>query len=372
MLRIAAVLLGVVMLASYIGVQNWEAMRVLQDIEAGDGPSALKDCTPEPARETLAVTTSEGAIEADLYHPRQDVGARIVLVPGFTPEGKDDPRLVQLANTLARARFLVLVPDLEGTKALRIRTQDAAAIADAAALLSRLEEERAPDDQDVGVAAISYAVGLATLATLTPQGEASIDFLVGIGGYYDTKNVITFATTGAFQEPGSDRWMTRTPDPLAKWLFLRGNLHMLNDPADREILDEIAWRRMHDPEAPIDELATGLGEEGRSLLALIRNDHQERVPGLLEDLPASAQEAIETLSLAHRDLAHLSSGVLLIHGRDDKMIPHTESERLAHAVGETDLHLIDGFSHIDARGVSLVGQWQLIRAVTNLLARRDN
>ena len=377
MLRIAAVLLslvllGLVLLAGYIGAQSLEATRVLQDIEAGAGPSALKDRTPEPTRETLTLETEEGNIAADLYHPRQDVGARIVLVPGFTPQGKDDLRLVQLATTLARARFLVLVPDLQGTKDLSVRPEDAAAIGDAAALLSRLDVERAADEQDVGVAAISYAVGLAVLATLTPEGEEAIDFLVGIGGYYDTENVITFATTGGFQAPGSDHWQTRMPDPLAKWIFLRGNLHMLDRREDRAILEEIARRRITDPEAAINDVADALGDEGQSLLALILNDDRERVPELLGDLPASAWQAIETLSLAGRDLSHLSDRVLLIHGRDDAMIPHTESERLARAIGEADLHLIDGFSHIDPQGVGLIGQWQLIRAVTDLIARRSN
>ncbi|MFO7954982.1 RNA methyltransferase [Thioalkalivibrio sp.] len=372
MLRIAAVLLGLLLLAGYIGAHSWEATRVLQDIEAGAGTSTLKDRTPEPARETLTLETDAGDIAADLYHPRQDVGARIVLVPGFTPQGKDDRRLVQLANTLARARFLVLVPDLQGTKDLSVRREDATAIRDAAALLSRLEVERAPDEQDVGVAAISYAVGLAILATLTPEGEEAIDFLVGIGGYYDTENVITFSTTGAYQEPGSDRWQTRAPDPLAKWIFLRGNLHVLDDHEDRTMLEEIAHRRMADPHAPIADVADDLGDAGRSLLALMLNDDKERVPQLLDVLPASAQEAIELLSFADRDLSHLSRGAILIHGRADPMIPHTESERLARGIGETDLHLIHGFSHIDPQGVGLIGQWQLVRAVMDLLARRAN
>lgn len=370
MLRIAAVLLGVGILAGWFGPQILEATRVLQDIEAGAEPSPLKDRTPEPTRETLTLETDAGDIAADLYQPREEAGARIVLVPGFTPQGKDDHQLVQLANTLARARFLVLVPDLQGTKDLRAHTADADAIGDAAALLSGLEAEHAADDQDVGVVAISYAVGLATLATLTPEGKESIDFLVGIGGYYDTENVITFSTTGAFRAPGSDRWQTRTPNPLAKWMFLRGNLHILDDPAERATLEHITHRRMTDPEAPIDDVAEDLGDEGRSLLALILNEDRERVPELLDDLPASAQEAIEGLSLANRDLGHLSNRALLIHGRADAMIPHTESERLARAIGEADLHRIDGFSHIDPHGMGLVGQWQLIRAVMDLLARR--
>ncbi|WP_155987692.1 hypothetical protein [Thioalkalivibrio sp. ALE27] len=50
----------------------------------------------------------------------------------------------------------------------------------------------------------------------------------------------------------------------------------------------------------------------------------------------------------------------------------TESERLARAIGETDLHRIDGFSHIDPQGVGLIGQWQRVRAMMDLLARRSD
>src|SRR3970282_281862 len=47
------------------------------------------------------------------------------------PAAKDDPRLVAFATTLARARFLVLVPDVAGLRQLRVRAADAREIADA-------------------------------------------------------------------------------------------------------------------------------------------------------------------------------------------------------------------------------------------------
>lgn len=370
MIRTAAVVLAAAILAGCVTSGSWEATRVLRDIEAGAGPSALKERTPRPSRETVTVDTAEGSLAADLYHPRQRVGARLVLVPGFTPQGKDDRRLVQLAGTLARARFLVLVPDLKGTRTLSVRRDDADAIAEAASYLANLAVERAGDGDAAGVAAISYAVGLAVLASKQPEGEAAIDFLVGVGSYYDIENVITFTTTGAFQRPGSTPWQTLEPESRAKWIFLRGNLDAVKDARDRRILGEIAARRIGDPQAPIGDLAPELGAEARTLLDLIVNEERERVPALLSRLPRHVRRQIEALSLAGRDLSHLSGEAILIHGRADRMIPYSESERLAKAIGEAELHLIDGFSHIASGETGLAGQWQLIGAVMDILDRR--
>ena len=53
----------------------------------------------------------------------------------------------------------------------------------------------------VGVVAISYAVGLAVLASDLPDIRDQIRFLVSIGGYRDTRAVVTFITTGAYHDP---------------------------------------------------------------------------------------------------------------------------------------------------------------------------
>ncbi len=115
-----------------------------------------------------------------------------MLVPGVVPEGKDDPRLVALAQTLARARFAVLVPDIASLRAQKVGPEDARAIAAAITWLASC------GTPSVGVMAISYAVGPAILAALGPQAAPRVRFLVAIGGYYDLTAVVTFFTTGYF------------------------------------------------------------------------------------------------------------------------------------------------------------------------------
>src|SRR6267143_2989613 len=68
--------------------------------------------TPSPRRSLVHLADGE----ADLYRPRALVGFAaapgVVLIHGANPGGKDDPRIVGLAEALARAGRRVLVPQL--------------------------------------------------------------------------------------------------------------------------------------------------------------------------------------------------------------------------------------------------------------------
>jgi pimeloyl-ACP methyl ester carboxylesterase len=355
-------------LAACVSPQSWEAVRVLSDIEARGGPSELKSSTPLPVRTTIAYEIDGRAYVADLYEPGQSVGAGLVLVPGFTPHGKNDPRLVDLAFTLSRARFLVLVPDLQGSRDMRVRLEDSRGIADAVVHLARTG--RPEGRNGVGVAAISYAAGLTILATLESDARASVRFVVAIGGYYDTTALAIFVTTAKFRRSPVDGWQSGHPHPAAKWLFLASNIELLDDARDRAILLAIAERRSDDRDAPADDLAAHLGPAGRALFEFLENSAPERVEDLLGKLPNRVQAHLRRLSLRNYDLSHLAGRLILIHGREDTMIPYTESLAMAAAVPGSQLFLIDGFSHVDPTSVGLSGRLQLIDAVQALLERR--
>jgi pimeloyl-ACP methyl ester carboxylesterase len=355
-------------LAGCISPQSREASRVLSDIDAGAAPSELKSTTPPPSRTTISFETAGRAYIADIYHPRQPIGAGLVLVPGFTPDGKDDARLVNLALSLSRARFLVLVPDLRGPREMRVRLEDSRGIADAAIYLAGTEQLKGQGG--VGVAAISYAAGLAVLAALERDAQPSVRFLVSIGGYYDTAALAAFVTTGKYRTTPAAGWRSGKPERAAKWFFLAGSIDLLADAGDRETLRTIAERRLNRPAASVADLADSLGPEGRSLLEFLENNDPDRVPALIAQLPEGIQAHLRRLSLKTYDLSPLSGRLLLVHGRDDSMIPYTESVALAAAVPGSQLFLIDGFSHIDSDGVGITGQLQLIDAMQALLERR--
>lgn len=365
----AAWLLILLLLAGCVSAESWEATRLLQDIDANGAPSELKTLTPPPQRTTERFSLAERSQVADFYHPQQPLGGAIVLLPGFTRAGKDDSRVVELARSLARARFLVMVPDLRGSRELRVRPEDTRTIADALRHLQRTRPEAAA--RGVGVVAISYAVGLAILAGLDVAQDAPADFIVGLGGYHDSRAVITFATTGRFRLPGGTDWRRGDPLASAKWVFLAGNAAVLEDIADRRRLQAVGEACFDSCDPDVAALERYLGPEGRALLALIVNEDPARVPALIDALPEAVQQRIEALSPSRYDLSPLTGKLILVHGRLDPLVPYSESLALARAVPGSEVFLIDDFSHITPRGVSWTGKLQLIDAIQSVLARRN-
>lgn len=350
--------------------RTFEARDVLSDIAAGAGPSRLKDATAEPRRHAVAYRVAERLHEADIYEPARPSGAGLVLVAGLAPEGKDDPRLVAFARTLARARFRVLVPDIPTMRAQKARPSDIREIADAVAYLGAQDDLAASPSE--GLIAVSYAVGPAVLAALEPDTRNKIAFITAIGGYYDIEAVVTFFTTGYFQEPGRGEWSHRTPNEYGKWVFALSNADRLRWPRERDLIQRIAKRKMANPDADVADLAAALGEEGRAVYDLLTNKQPQEVPRLIAELPEAIRVDMQSLDLRHHDLSAVPGQLILVHGRDDPIIPYTESERLAAALPDkSSLYLAGSLTHVEL-GVS--GLWDmltLLRAVYELLEERD-
>ena len=365
-------LLGLMALAACSPPRALEAARVLSDVAAGSGPSALKARTPEPERRPIPGPEPDSSL-GDLYWPGEDAVAALVLVPGAVRQGKDDPRLVAFANTFARARFAVLVPEIPNLRTQHLSPEDAQPIG---AAIRHLGDCIAPAERtgSVGLAAISYATGPAILAALAPSNRDLVGFLTAIGGYYDVEAVVTFFTTGYYRDGPGAPWRYRAPNAYGKWVFVRANAARLAGLTDRRALAEIAERKLEDLDADIDDLRARLGPEGRAVMALLDNPDPDRVPALIGGLPAPIRADLEALDLERRDLSQLPFDLILLHGRDDPMIPATESQALAAAApdGKASLYVIERLSHIELGPGGLLDGIGLWRAVYRLLAQRDS
>lgn len=383
----ALTVLGLVV-AGASGCSPWRAMEaaeVLGDIAAGPKPSRLKRITPQPRRGPVTYEVAGRRRQGDLYRPGEVAKAALVLVPGIARAGKDDPRLVALANTLARARFTVLVPDIENLRALRVSPADAVAIADAINYLAGhylAGDTPAParggrggrgEPATVGLIAISYAAGPAVLAALRPDTRRRVRFVFIVGGYYDSVAVLTFFTTGYYRDRPGEPWLHRTANAYGKWVFIKSNAGRLRDPGDRAVLERMAERKMGNLEADITDLVAALGAEGRAVYALLANSDPDRVPALIAALPEGVRADIAALDLKRRDLSKIEARLILIHGRDDAIIPYSESKALAAAapVEKAALYVVDSLAHVDLGAAGLIDTLILWRAAYRLLAERE-
>jgi len=264
----------------------------------------------------------------------------------------------------------VLVPDIPTMRAQRASHSDIREIADAVAYLGAQGDLAASPSE--GLIAVSYAVGPAILAALEPATRDKIAFITAIGGYYDIEDVVTFFTTGYFQEPGRREWLHGTPNEYGKWVFALSNADRLPRPRDRDLIRRIAERKMASPDADVADLAAALGEDGRAVYALLTNKRPQEVPRLIAELPTAIRVDMQSLDLRHRDLSALPGQLILVHGRDDAIIPYTESERLAGALPDkSSLYLVGSLAHVELGVSSLWDMLTLLRAVYELLEKRE-
>ncbi len=319
-----------------------EAGLVLEDLVTSD--SRLRERTPAPVFRALRFGNDGQQLRGDLYVPADGVRAGIVLVPGLAVAGRNDPRLVALARTLARANFMVLIPDVPGFRAYRMGSEDVEVLVAAVQALGQAPEmqPRLP----MGIGAFSFAVGPALIAALDTRVAERVDFAVAVGGYQDLRRLIGYYTTGAYRDDRD----TPTPYDKGKWIFALGVSEKLSDTSDRLAIQAVARRAIYANTGEADVPApAGLSPGGAALLELLTNTTPERVPALLARLPAPLRAEITALNPAEQSMNGLRAHLLLLHGRSDNIIPYTESVALAESVpaGQADLFIIDGLAHVD-------------------------
>lgn len=345
-----------------------EAAFLALDIAAGSRPSLYKEWKDEPRREEIAYSIDGRNYRADLYHPKTPRAA-LVLVPGLHREGWREAHLRALATTLGRAGFAVLVPDLPNYRQLMIGASDPVGIADAARHLTG----RAEGASKIGIAGISYASGPAFLAALEDDIADRVGFVFVLGGYFDLDSVLTYIVTARFRESPDSPWQIGGPNNYGSWLFIRANAARLDDPADRRQLQLIADRRLGNPMAPVDDLMAGCGPDCASVMALLGEVDPDRVPDRVAALPDGLRTDFQALTLKDKPLDRLKGRAILLHGRDDAIVPYTESLALARRLGveRAELHLARRLAHVDFDPEGLSDGVAVWRAGLSLLRQRD-
>jgi len=266
----------------------------------------------------------------------------------------------------------VLVPELAGLRRLKVGPSDIQAIADTVRQLAATTEGGAGEDPALGLVAFSYAAGPALLAALEPDVGEALGFLLLVGGYHSVEALATFVTTGNYRASPSDAWERRAPNPRGKWVFLLSNVDRVENPGDRALLRAIGEKKFDDPEADVTALSARLGEEGRAIEAYLNNADPARVPALIDALPAGIRADMVALDPSKRDLAALRPRLYLVHGKDDAVIPYTESRALAAAAPDAVVFEIDRLGHVDLGPADWLDALTLWRAAYLLLGERGD
>jgi pimeloyl-ACP methyl ester carboxylesterase len=253
----------------------------------------LSALTGAPRREPLAVA---GAV-VDRWGNRG--GMPLVLVHGYAPAGKDEPRVQEAAALLARAGFDVAVPTIPGLTRGRLRPDDAQPVL--ATLAARPEP--------TVIVAVSVGAGPALLAAADPAVRDRARVVLSLGGYASARELLRFFLTGEYA-----------------WKDIRGRV--VHDPA------VVRWF--------VEANADLLDSSARDALA-----DPARAADLLEAPPPRVADLLARLSPV-RVAPEIRARLVLVHGVDDRAVPYTESLRLAAArPEETRVVLVHLVEHVE-------------------------
>ncbi len=284
----------------------------------------LTGVTAEPRRRPL-----RGGAVADRYAPRQlRTPAPLVLVHGFTPAGKNDPRARQAARLLARAGFDVTVPSLPGLMRGRLRPDDAEPVVTTIATTG--------GSRAVSMIAVSVGAGPALLAAADPRVRHRVAMVVTLGAYASAHELLRFFLTGDYA-----------------WGELRGHVD-------------------HDPEIVRTFVAANADLVDEPTRAALEGRDPDRIAAFLAAPPAHLRRLLDLLS-PERVAADVEARLLLIHGRGDRAVPYTESLRLAAARrGPTTVALVGALRHVESgdgagwRGVAdFAALWRALYALVS-------
>ncbi len=198
------------------------------------GASPLAVLTDEPRRET--VTYGTPADRMDVYLPAHSrPGSRlpaVVLALGVHPAPIDDPSIVRLASTIARAGVVVGVPDSTALRELRVTPQEPGHLADAALALADRPEV---NGERVGLAGFSAGASIALDAAADPRLIGHLDFVSSFGGYADADRLLVdVASRTTLNEDGTVAdWQ---PDVGIRHDVLELALQALPDDGQRDAL----------------------------------------------------------------------------------------------------------------------------------------
>ncbi len=283
-----------------------------------------------------------------------------VVLHGVTRPGRHHPVLVRFLRALAGTGAVVLVPEIPEWRDLYLAPDEAAATIRASVF--QLEERGLGRPGHIGVMGFSLGVPQVLLSATDPLLQGHLGGVAGFGGYGDLDRTIHFLFEGEHEWDGRNYYLD--PDPYGRWI-VGGNyltsvpgMEAAGDVAEALVslakragdLQVGAWDARYDSYK--EELIGGIHPERRQLFQAFAPPTGIKPPTevVKELVPALAQAARTTVP--HSEplsfLEGISLPVRLVHGRGDRLIPFSESLRLAAAFPMgTDVraHVTSLFSH---------------------------
>ncbi len=321
-------------------------------------------------------------LEVVRYYPMEPPKGHFIVVQGLHYQGPDDPRLDRFCRVLAGAGLMVHAPMLPSYLDLLLSPT----VADDLELVTQRVCESLPRGTKPSLFSISF--GSAPALEVAARMPEAIDAVVTFGGYAELDAALRFCLDGVMELDGHAVPLSR--DPLNAPVLFLNLLPFLGLGQDTQHLEralrESAYRTWGRPELkPLSaraqllyELSERVPTAQRDLFRLatgLRSELDGRSPRSWLDQGLERGEA--ELAFARPELAiqRASRPCVVLHGREDDVIPWGESLKLHRSLGgrvPTELFITGLFAHTNAEkpGLAALGQeLKSLLGMANALSR---
>jgi len=268
----------------------------------------------------------------------------MLVVNGASALGNDDPETRRISEALARAGYLVMLPEFEFLKNGRLERAAPSRVDAAFAALLR----RADVDAD-RAGAFGFSVGGGIMLAAAGMPGSSLGrarYLGALGAFFDIRTYLASVVSGTQVRGGRhEPWV---PDPEARLRLAVGAAQAIAEPSDRERV--IAAIRSSG--GPLDaDPPSDLGAEARALWSVLASTDYDRAVAGFETLSPPLRDTFAALS-PRTGWAEVRVPVYWLHDEGDRFEPVSEAERASAALrpGSMRLQLTRLLSHAAALG----------------------
>jgi len=262
-----------------------------------------------------------------------------VFVNGAHPERRREPVVQRLTEGLARAGFLVVVPDPPGLAEGAITPTTLEGVIEAIRAAIQLPEVAAGRTAVLGV---STGASLALLAAADPQLGDRISVVVAVTPFADLEKIVCLATTRTYEQDGSSA--SYVVNDLLRDGVIRSMVSAIGDERDRRRLLELPTPLTDTNLEPWRTCLPELGPGAQAVVRLLLNDDPARFGDLYCELPSDVRETIKRLSPASA-AAMVVGPVELVVPPKDEYFPHGEVVALAGSLPNVRLTVTPTLDH---------------------------
>ena len=281
---------------------------------------------PDPVVSEVRFQTESGQAVADVYSPPGDARYSAVLFfQGVVPGGRFDPRVVALAEALARSGMVVMIPWLDTQVRGELVPEDIDSLVRGFQYLRSLDSV---DPDRVGMGGICVGASFVTVAAQDARIREQVKFVNFLAGYYDISDLAkAIGTRSRFGDGYSAPW---EPDPLTYEVFRRHLTTGVSEAADRDLLARV----FRDGEEADEREIEALTEEGMAAYRLLKGTTTlEEADRLIEQLSPQTKDLFRKVSPS-ANIDNLLARALIMHDRADALVPSEESRRMADALSQ--------------------------------------